>query len=508
MALRRSYFDVLARPLVSSSDPLPSYSDGQIRAVWGDIPKRGQLAVFAIGSLDRVANSSDAARPNDVNAGEHIAANLGFVRTGASYKRRIDNTLVTIAPTVGTNILSLSTKDYHGTAMLEEIHLSRRWYTFGARSEWLRDDPGGFLRAGLDVSGGYLGRVSANVVQRDIEDLPVPRNTVLWTDAAVFIEARRHWFGDRLSVRPGLRLDRFGLGSEWTIDPRVNAHVALSEITRVRASLGRFHQPPSPAHFDEFTDNLDVKSSYVDQATLGVEWSPEPALKASITGFGHWGKRTLVDTMADDPGDDLIDLELVFRELFEEQLGLYGRQANVGGQRSYGIEMALRYDARAFRVMANYAWSRSKRTYDPALGGGWEPYGLDQPLRLNLLFATTAHRWNIGSRLTAVSGNPAHLVPEGTPVGDGFEPPAEQLVRLPTFWQVDVRIDRTWKRPWGNVTLFFDIQNITNHRNVELRDSFQTQSDPQNPNSPQVYRYEDTRGLPILPYIGVELVTR
>jgi hypothetical protein len=508
VALRRSYLDVLARPLVSRNDPLPSYTDGQIRAVWGDVRKRGQLAAYAIGSLDRIANSSDAARPNDPDAHGHVAANLGFLRAGASYKRRVDRTLVTIAPVLGTNVLSLSTRDYGGGNMLTELELRRRWYVFGGRGEWLRDDPGGFLRAGVDVSGGYLGRASAAVFQEDVDDFPVPRNTVLWTDAAIFAEARRHWLGDRISVRPGLRLDRFGLGNQWALDPRVNAHAALSDLTRLRASVGRFHQPPSPAHFDELTDNLGAKSSYVDQATLGVEWRPAPTLTASVTGFGHLGRRTLVDAMAEDPREGLIDIELIFRELLEEQLGFYGYQGNVGGQLSYGLEVALRHDAKAFRVLANYAWSRSKRRYDPALGGGWEPYGLDQPMRLNLLFATTAFRWNVGSRLTVVSGNPAHVIPEGTPVPNDFEEPPGVLVRLPTFWQLDVRIDRLWKRPWGSISLFFDIQNVTNHRNVELRESRPYPSDPANPPSPLVYRYEDVRGLPILPYIGVEFVPR
>jgi hypothetical protein len=55
--------------------------------------------------------------------------------------------------------------------------------------------------------------------------------------------------------------------------------------------------------------------------------------------------------------------------------------------------------------------------------------------------------------------------------------------------------------------LFFDIQNITNHRNVEFRES-SPDFDPFNPDAPAVYRYEDVRGLPILPYIGVEFVPR
>jgi hypothetical protein len=506
LALRRSYIDALARPFLSANDPLPSYADGQLRAAWGEVAGRGQLQLYALGSLDQVANSEDAARPNDPDASGYQAASLGFVRLGARYERRVDQTLITAAPFVGTNVLSLDTKDYHGTPIADEVDLHRRWYVFGGRAAWLRDDPGGFVRAGLDVSGGYLGRVQS-VLRDDVDDdFPLPRNTVLWTDAAVFVEARRHWLGDRISIRPGLRLDRFGLGEEWTLDPRINAHATLSESTRLRASLGRFHQPPSPAHFDEFTDNLHAKSSYVDQATLGLEWSPEPAVHASITGFGHRGEHTLVDTMQDDPRDHLVDLAATFRELLEDQLGLYGYQANVGRQRTYGVEMAVRYDADRFRVMANYAWSRSKRQYDPALGGGWEPYSLDQPLRLNLLFATTARRWNLGARFTAVSGNPVRLVPDGTPVPDDFHQPPRELMRLPTFWQLDVRVDRTWQRPWGRIALFFDVQNVTNHRNVESRDN--TVVLPGSPSEPAVIRYDDVHGLPILPYIGVEFVPR
>ncbi|HEY5925062.1 MAG TPA: TonB-dependent receptor [Kofleriaceae bacterium] len=500
--LRRSYLDVLIRPLLKASDPLPSYTDGQFRAVWGEPEKRGELATYLFGSLDRIANSEDAAQPNDSNSEGHAAANLGFVRAGAIYKRKLGRSLYTVSPSLGTNILTLYTKDYPpDSAEPNILDISRRWYLFGGRGEWLRDDPGGFIRAGLDVSGGYLGRVRQHS-QDDVDELPLPRNTVLWTDAAVFVETRRHWHGDKVSVRPGLRIDRFGLGEQWGIDPRINSHVTLSPTSTLRASLGRFHQPPSPAHFDEFADNLNAKSSYVDQATVAVEISPEAGLLASITAFAHEGRKTLVDVNDKNIRPTGLDLELVFRELLEEQLGLYGYQANVGKQRTYGVEASLRYDLPSYRMLANFAWSRAKREYEPALKAGWQPYGLDQPLRLNLLFATTAYRWNFGARFSAASGNPIFIVPAGTPNDGDYENEDKLKVwqRLPTFWQLDIRIDRTWDKSWGNMTLFFDLQNITNHRNVEYRDSY--------PDENGVYRNEDVLGLPIIPYIGVEFAPR
>src|SRR5262249_1782721 len=149
------------------------------------------------------ANDEAAAKPNDPDAGGYIAANLGFVRTGATYKRKIEHDLWTVAPMLGTNILTLHTIDYHATDVADVVDISRRWYLFGGRAEWLRDDANGFLHAGLDVDGGYLGRVDQQDLGRDNEDAPFPRNTVLWADAAVFVETRRQWYGDKVSVRPG-----------------------------------------------------------------------------------------------------------------------------------------------------------------------------------------------------------------------------------------------------------------------------------------------------------------
>jgi hypothetical protein len=505
LGIRRSYIDALVRPFLDPADPAPSYLDGQARVVWGTAA-RGETTAYVLGSLDRVANSEDAAVPDDPYAEGQFSASLGFVRVGAKHRRSWAKTTVQVAPYVGTNLLSALSRDYGGDRQLDETRIDRRWYQFGGRGEWLHDDAGGFVRAGVDVAGGYLGRVSGNAVVDDLdaEDLALPRNTVLWIDTAVWLETRRHWWGNRVSVRPGLRLDRFGLGSETTLDPRLNGHVDLSEATAVRASVGRFHQPPSPAHFDEYTDNLQAKSSYVDQATLALEWKARADLAATAVGFWHEGHDTLVDTTMDEeaaPGQQ----SLVFRELIEEQLGFYGNQANRGRQRSYGVELSTRYDGDRVRLLANYAWSRSLRSY-LLPDQRWQPYGLDQPHRVNLVAATTAWRWNIGLRVTAVSGNPVRLYPDGTPIDDDHEDPSTApLTRLPAFWQIDLRVDRAWKKPYGTLSLFFDVLNVTNHRNIEIRENVydETNADPA---QPPRWRYSDTRGLPIIPTVGLELV--
>jgi hypothetical protein len=69
--------------------------------------------------------------------------------------------------------------------------------------------------------------------------------------------------------------------------------------------------------------------------------------------------------------------------------------------------------------------------------------------------------------------------------------------RLPIFFSIDLRADRRWHRCWGDIVFYIDIQNATNRRNVEGRqlgfDEFTGEP-----------IQEDLRGLPIIPFIGVE----
>jgi hypothetical protein len=65
--------------------------------------------------------------------------------------------------------------------------------------------------------------------------------------------------------------------------------------------------------------------------------------------------------------------------------------------------------------------------------------------------------------------------------------------RLPAYVSLDLRADRRWKKCWGELVFYVDVQNPTNHDNVEGRDHDGT-------------RDEDIPGLPIIPFLGVEFV--
>ena len=146
--------------------------------------------------------------------------------------------------------------------------------------------------------------------------------------------------------------------------------------------------------------------------------------------------------------------------------------------------------------MLAYTLSISQRTDDPRFDNGWRPFELDQRHNLNAAGSVMLTHWRLGARVQLVSGNPY----SPTDLAD----PPRQIPwggTLPMFFQLDVRADRVWHRAWGDINLYFDVQNVTNRRNVEGREYGY---DDAHPNGADL----DVPGLPIIPFIGVDFIPR
>jgi hypothetical protein len=144
-----------------------------------------------------------------------------------------------------------------------------------------------------------------------------------------------------------------------------------------------------------------------------------------------------------------------------------------------------------------YTYSRSWRQ-NPVHGSGDLPYVLDQPHSLTLL-ATTAlgDSWRFGGRFRYTTGNPFtpvdHTVMNGTQYIAIDGPLLSE--RLPDFVQLDLRLDHAWRRSWGVLDLYIDVQNVTNRDNPEAVTY----------NKDYTQR-SYTTGLPVFPSIGVEYI--
>jgi hypothetical protein len=188
----------------------------------------------------------------------------------------------------------------------------------------------------------------------------------------------------------------------------------------------------------------------------------------------------------------------ISRELVDTQFGSYSYREAIGTGYAYGLELIARRNVGRWTGWFSYTYARSYRR-NPTKMTDYRPYVLDQPHSLTLVGTTMVGKhWRIGGRFRYTTGNPY------TPVAGAYVDSSRDWVpvdgallskRLPDFAQLDLRVDRVWKRPWGVMNLYIDLQNVTNRRNAEgitYNDDFSTAS--------------YTRGLPIFPSIGVEYI--
>ncbi len=492
--VRRSYLDVVLAPFVDEDVPLPSFLDAQFKGSWGTPETTGRITTMAFLALDEL----HATTPKGDHEDESDVRSF-FIRFAAPYERRWDRLSLRITPWLGTNQLSFTSRVSNVTEKF-----TRPVYPGGLRLDLAREYDWGDIRTGVDMQAGHLTHFQAGLGHKgDILDQKNGETAIDWLDAALWAETR--FTLGRIDLKPGLRLERYGLSEETVVDPRLALTLPVTSTLTLRESLGRYHQPPTPGDLDPNGGNPNLDSSYYDSASLGAELHRGP-WSVSLTGFYSDGKQQGVRTGGAQDFSRLGSLGPTFAQLLEKQLGLSFFRLGIGRAQNYGLELLVKRVTPKWLWLVSYTLARATRVDDPTrwtsylnpfseqgLPRGPRPFDLDQRHNLNVAGSVVLGRWRVGGRVQYVSGVPYSPQIKDT---DGFLlfPPYAQ--RLPDFFQVDARLDRIWDRCWGSVDLYFDIQNLTNRRNIEGRNI--------DDNGVET----DVRGLPILPFIGVEFIPR
>jgi hypothetical protein len=479
VGVRRSYIDAIVGPFVEDDVPLPSYWDAQLRTSFGDARRCGRFSPMLFTSIDQITN-------------DDIRVTSLFVRAAVPYTRAWGPLTLRIVPWVGWTHLQFREFESDG-----DDTLVRPSIPGGVRSELVRDYTWGHIRGGFDVDSGYLARTEVDMGGNSREI----GSTLAWTDLAGWAETRIKLDGDRMSVKPGVRVDYYGISNELVVDPRLNIHQRLSSVLSLRQAIGRYHQPPIPADVDPDEGNPGLDSSYMDQASLGVD-AELSTWFAALTSFVAYGHDIVVPV---SNGNDSLDpnvggLGPTFELLLEKQLGLTTYRANDGRARQLGLELLVKRSTKHLFLLLSYtlSWAQRRSPAERNLDGeqlGWRPFELDQRHNLNVAASVKRGAWRFGGRVQLVSGNPY------SPTDPRAAIPAQEPFagRLPPFFHLDLRIDRTWQRDWGKIGAFADVVNVTNRRNVEGRDFVIDNEHPRG--------YDrDVKGLPILPFVGVEFI--
>jgi hypothetical protein len=293
------------------------------------------------------------------------------------------------------------------------------------------------LAIGVDGEVQWF-RPVASVYEAGASDLARPRTVALLAGYAQ-VSAQ---VGGILTLAPGLRLDSYTISGVSKVDlgPRLSARVGLDDSTWISASAGRFSQTPSltvqiPAGENFGLSLYGLQTSW--QASLGVGTHRLHWLDVEVTGYiQRYVLTDLRDPALINP-DPLASDFLVRRDA-----------------RSYGLECMLRRPAtHRLHGWLSYTLSQNQR----ALGGGViGPSDWDQRHIVNAVIGYRLGRYTLGARGHLNTGRPV-LVNGGQ---------AERFVRLPAFYQLDLRAERRFLFDTFTLDVYLEVVNATLTREV------------------------------------------
>jgi TonB family protein len=478
-AFRRSYIDAFFGALADSTDltitAAPVYYDYQLMAAWR--PRDAdRVRVIVYGSTDNFKMVLRKPLDGDASIRGDLAMSTAFHRLSAQWLHRYgERAEQEISLTTGPLSIAQSIGD--------SLSLDLTGVEVLARAEW-RVRLGKRLRllTGIDTEILYGDCTYRGPRLPAFEGDPnqyAPfagrENTALvykaWiTRPAAYAELAVQ-ATTALQLVGGVRADYYDEIERATLDPRLVARYQLRPDTTLKAGAGLFSQAPEIPQSLPVIGNPKLVPAHAQHYSFGIE-QKLGVVAASVEAF----YKQL---------DDLV----VSSDTPEVPL------QNGGKGRIWGAELSLksRLGARGFGFIS-YTYSQSRRNDH---GLYWRAFDFDQP---HILTASGSYRlgygFELGGTFRYVSGNPYTPV-----VGSMYDANVDlyrpvygevNSGRNPAFHQLDIRIEKVWKRGWGSVAAYLDVQNAYNRRNPEGR----------------YYKYDfsDSRtipGLPIIPSLGL-----
>jgi Gram-negative bacterial TonB protein C-terminal/TonB dependent receptor len=486
VAGRYSYTAALVQLI--AKDTRVSYWDYQARVAYKLTP-RDTLTVFSFGSFDEIDNRDrQSVEDSDGQSAETVSPfyplfKTEFHRLDLRYDHDTANGHLRFAATLGIETSIAGSSQTQQTSV-------------GAKSLRLRTEGEERLNASLKLRYGadvllyHYAFDPGDRAMLDIQSLFPTRNDVMMGAYADTI-----WkVSDRVEIVPGIRADVYtsrlapqgpeppnsdmtkAIAGELSnsvaalgVDPRLATRVAASRRVTWVSTFGVSHQPPSFAvpvpGLTLGRLNSGLQTSF--QASQGFEFALPLEITLTTTAFLHH-YLGLSDATATclGPGSDT------------SNIGADCLTKTVSG-RSYGIELLARRDlTKRISGWVSYTLSRTTRETQGIIGGPSPsqipiplpdgivpqksglveiPSEFDRTHVLNVVGAVDLGAgWRAGARLLLYTGRPYSPEIHGIPVA-----PYDSL-RLPTFYRIDVRLEKQWHAfGTGHISFVVEGMNVT-----------------------------------------------
>jgi hypothetical protein len=234
-------------------------------------------------------------------------------------------------------------------------------------------------------------------------------------------------------------------------NPRIAAAFRATKKLTLTAGAGIYGQPPDPQDMSPVFGNPTIGLSRAAHLSGGFNYKLRPTLTLEVIGFY---KRMWDLVSRNDVPPPVAD------QLTQDEIG-----------RAYGGQVLLRQELlRGFFGWITYSLTRSERRDHP--NTDWRLFDFDQTQALGVVASyQLGHGWDLGTRFRYTTGFPR--TPVVSSYQDSFTGQYNPLfgpynaIRIPAFYQLDARIERSFVYRRVKLNVFLDVQNLTDRQNPE-----------------------------------------
>lgn len=476
VSVRQSYLQLLFSLL--DLPFLPRYTDAQFK-IKTRFSQSHEITVLGLGAIDdmKLNTKTDPADESKQYLLNYLPAIKQNTYTlGAVYKHYAGNHTQTV-------VLSRSYMDnrnvkYRGNDESTDANLTLRLKSSETENH-LRIENRSLLGL-FDVTAGvnadyavYTNRTFQRAFVREAVELRYSTDLNLFKWGA-FATAGYKSADERFSASLGFRLDACNYSSLTDnplkqFSPRLSLSYNVAENLYLNGSIGRYYQLPAYTTMGYREGDVAVNRSrltYIcsNQAVVGVEYYLNRWARLTVEGFY---KRYIHSPLS---LTDSIPLACKGTDY-----GVTGNEAaaSTARGRAYGVEVMLRWLSMGrFTALASYTWYRSQ--FENPASGRYMPSAWDYRHLFTLSGTCKLPRnWELGMKVRLMGGAPYtpydEYVSSLVPAWDATARPYYDYSRyntgrLKTFYEIDLRVDKSFYFKGVMLGLYIDLQNVLNFK--------------------------------------------
>lgn len=315
---------------------------------------------------------------------------------------------------------------------------------------WQAEYNSGKYRHRSKIDRGELAEIigTEREIERDIYETPKG-----WSGG---VYAQSEWqITEKFLIQPSLRWDYqdYYIESEYQLSPRLGLAYELDDDTRLRLSVGRFHQPESIQELqviDGITRFYPPQNS--DQVVGGLEWSRGRFAFVGEAYYKRYGKQKGRFENMFNPFVLLPEMEPDRVELLPSKALATGLDLNLKYEFSPRLSGSFRYSYMDAQDKINGEWITRRWSQRHTINAGlfWKKNSY------SLSMAVTWHSGWHSSKLP-------NFVPEDTVI------PIElslNNVELDDYYSLDISARKFWIIGKARLQIYADIANVTDRRNA------------------------------------------